>query len=140
MVNIINRKSICCIISILFLGACTNSNSSSAKQISQKVYDKISAGCGHILDLESIIYYFDADCALCMAEVIKLEEKIREEEGKSLLLIAKTLTPERFAFQAEQQGVQSCILFDVDGFFADEFNLNSKTSLSKNRMLRDYNN
>lgn len=116
---------------IYSVSSCT-SVISNAKTLDATIYERLTKVCGIAEEIDVIVFYFDADCALCVAQIIDLEKSVTDEE---VILIAKSTDPEIFEYNIQKLNIKSCVIIEKDHAYRKYFTLNEKVKINKDRVV-----
>ncbi|MBN9382441.1 MAG: hypothetical protein J0H74_16855 [Chitinophagaceae bacterium] len=92
-----------------------------------RIFDSFPALKGHGLK----IYYFDGDCAFCIAKALEIEHSATKAPGTSAVFVARTGTPDILTYNFRNTGITSPLIIDRDSLFAHYFQLNEITNIDK---------
>lgn len=92
-----------------------------------RIFDSFPALKGH--DLE--IYYFDGDCAFCIAKALEIDHSAAKAPGSRAVFIARTGNPDILIYNFRNTGITSPLIIDKDSLLGHYFQINEVVKIDK---------
>jgi len=129
----LSRCLIAFLFSIIFgLFSCSKPNG----YLDQKVYKNLLTLCPKKNNASLIVYYFDGDCAFCLAKA-KAVETYSASHNLKPILIAKTLNPETFQFNIDKLKITSCVTVEKGNEYEKDLPFIKVTKIDSDRAMFD---
>lgn len=111
------------------------SNQDNSTRIDKVYFNKLVKLDESYRNEDLIVYYFDGDCALCLAKVKYLEEKKSILKNTKVLFLTKTINPEAMRFSLSKIVPGVIVHLDNANQFAGILSFNKITKINNDRVI-----
>lgn len=133
-------KTIKTLVVLAIAGICFGC-SKNATYLNEKVYSRLQNICAGAKDANLLVYYFDGDCALCLAKANAIEHyAVKNPDNLKPIFIAKTMNPQSLQFNVNKLNLSSCVYVEKNREFEKDLNFMKVTKIAPDRSEINFDN
>jgi predicted DCC family thiol-disulfide oxidoreductase YuxK len=100
-----------------------------------KTYKQLIHLIPDVKDTNSLIYYFDGDCSMCIGKVKYIETKELPKKALKLIFIARTQNPALLEFNTKSLSIKSSIYIEKHNEFAQVLKFDGIIELNRDKII-----